>query len=84
MTDMDNMQKLTVYHYSEIKEEERRITLSPVNITVIAAETEDVVVNGRNLRKTAVLFVDGNSIDLLLNHSDLEMLEGAIGSFCFG
>lgn len=78
-----NFQKLTVLHRSANPEEERRITIAPTNVTVVAAATEDVQVNGRSLRAATVLFSDGGSIDLLLDHSDLEMLETAIGSYCF-
>lgn len=78
------LQKLTVHHYAEIAEEERRITLSPMNITVIAANVEDTLVNGRSVRPVTVLFTDGGSIDLVVNHADLELLESAVGTFCFG
>lgn len=77
------LQKLTVHNYSENKDEERRITLSPDKITVVAAGVEDVLLNGRSLRTATILFLDGGSIDLLINHADLEMIEGAIGSYCF-
>lgn len=77
------MQKLTVYHYAEVSEEDRRITLSPSKINVIAANPKDVLLNGRSLVQITVLFDDGGSIDLTINHSDLEMVEGAVGSFCF-
>lgn len=78
------MYKLTVHNYAEKPEDERRITLSPQLITVVAAMIDDVQVNGRSLRQTSVLFVDGGSVDLLLNHADLETLETAIGSYGFG
>ena len=81
---MDNMQKLTVHCYAEKPEDERRITLSPQLITVVAAMIDDIHVNGRSLRQTSVLFVDGGSVDLLLNHQDLQTLETAIGSYGFG
>jgi len=75
------LQKLTLHHYSADPSEERRITLSPNNIAVVAAHVEDVVVNGRSLRSVSVLFLDQGAVDLLLNHSDLELLESAVGSF---
>ena len=77
-------QKLTVHCYAEDAADERRITLSPQNINVVAAHTEDVTINARSLRHVTVLFADGGSVDLVINHSDLELLEGAVGSFCFG
>ena len=77
-------QKLTVHHYSVNPEEERRITLSPMNISLVAAATEDTMLNGRSLRNVTVLFGDGGSVDMTINHSDLELLETAIGSFCLG
>ena len=77
-------QKLTVQNYSDDPQQRRRITLSPPNITVIAAALEDVTVEGRSARNVTVLFIDGGSIDLCVNHSDLSMLEEAIGSYCLG
>lgn len=76
------LQKLTLHHYGETTTDDRRITLSPMNITVVAAAIEDSMVNGRSLRQVTVLFGDGGSIDLNINHADLELIEGAIGSFC--
>ena len=76
------MQRLTVHCYAEDAKEERRVTLSPMNVTLIAAEIDDVVVNNRSVRKVSVLFTDGGSVDLIVNHSDLSLLESAIGSFC--
>lgn len=77
-------QVLRVHHYGDTTEEDRRITLSPSNITVVAAEAEDSVVNGRSVRKVTVLMVDGGSVDVVVNHADLELMESAVGSFCFG
>jgi len=76
--------KLTVHNYAEKPEEERRITLSPANIVLVAAAVEDITVNGRSLRNVTVLFVDGGSADLLINHQDLQTLESAVGSYCLG
>ncbi len=78
------LQKLTLHHYGETTADDRRMTLSPSMITVVAVQVDDTVVNGRTLRGLTVLFVDGGSIDLTVNHSDLEMLEAAVGSFGFG
>jgi hypothetical protein len=77
-------QKLTVYHYSNDPTEERRITISPNLVTVIAAGVSDIVINGRSVRNVTVLFTDGGSIDLNINHLDLEALEGAIGTYSMG
>ena len=77
-------QKLTVHHYGETAEDDRRITLSPQNIHLVAAKVEDSNVNGRSVREVTVLFTDGGSADMVVNHSDLELLESAIGSFYLG
>lgn len=79
-----NLQKLTVHHYDEIIEDERRFTLSPANITVVAAAVEDVQIRGISVRPVTVLFIDGGSIEITINHSDLSQLEEAVGSYCFG
>lgn len=77
------MQRLTVQCYAELPEEERRVTLSPTLITVIIAHNEDITLNNRPLRPVQVVFMDGNSVDLILDHADLNKLEEAIGSYCF-
>jgi hypothetical protein len=78
------LQKLTVRNYDELPENEKRITLSPDKINLVAAGIEDIKINGRALRQVTVLFLDGGSVDLVVDHADLELLEGAIGSFCLG
>lgn len=78
-----DLQKLTVYHYHEDKEEERRITLSPEKITVVAAKVTDDIIDGRSVRSVTVLFVDGSNVGLNINHADLELLESAVGAYCF-
>lgn len=77
-------QILRVHHYGEKPEEDRRITISPSMVTTVAASVEDVVLNGRSLRNVSVLYDSGGSIDITINHADLELLESAIGSFCLG
>ena len=80
---MSEMSTLRVAHYGETPEEDRRITLAPANICAIAAETEDVQVQGRTLRNVSVLFIDGGSMALTVDHSDLELLENTVGAYCF-
>lgn len=79
-----DFQRLTVHHYGETTEEDRRITISPANISLVAAEIDDVVINGRSVRNVTILFLDGESAEISINHADLEMLEGATGSYCLG
>lgn len=73
--------KLTVHHYSENPEEERRVTLSPGQISFVAIGVEDITVGSRSLRSVTVMFMDGGSVDLVVNHSDMEMLESAVGTY---
>ncbi len=77
-----DLQKLTITHYEEDSKDDRRVTLSPGNVGMIAAEIDDCTVNNRSVRKVSILFLDGNSVELTVNHADLELLETAIGSFC--
>ena len=77
------LQKLTVHHYSDKPEEEKRVTLAPMHIIAIMAGIEDITVNNRSVRSVGILFSDGGSIELNLNHSDMSTLESAIGSYCF-
>jgi hypothetical protein len=78
--DFMRVQKLTVHGYAEDVVDERRITFNPEHIISIIAGAEDVVVNNRSLRYVTVLFIDGGSVDAILNHGDLELIENAIGS----
>jgi hypothetical protein len=78
------MEQLTLHHYSVDPKEERRVTLSPMNIQLVAAEVEDVVINGRSVRNVTILFSEGGNVDLTINHADLMQLERAVGSFFLG
>lgn len=78
------LQKLTIHCYAETPEEERRITLNPSKIVLLAAGTEDLQLNGRSLRRVTVLFDEGENVDVLVNHSDLELMETAVGTFYIG
>ena len=75
------IQVLRLHHYGETPAEDRRITLSPHEVTTVAVTTEDVLVQGRKLVSVTVLMKDAGSIDLVLSHSDIETLEAAIGSY---
>jgi hypothetical protein len=78
------MEVLRVHHYGEKTEDDRRITLSPGMITTVAAGVEDEKINNRSLRRVSVLFADGGTLEMAVNHADLDLLERAIGSFCMG
>ncbi len=73
---------LRVHHYGDTPEEDRRVTLSPMDVSVLLAETEDATVQGRAVRRVTVVLSSGG-IELAVNHSDLELLENTIGFFCF-
>ena len=79
-----NIQRLTLRHYGATEAEDRRITLSPMNILAAVAKIDDIQLNGRSLREISVLMVDQANIDLIVNHADLQLLEDAVGSFCLG
>lgn len=79
-----HMQILRVQHYGETPADDRRVTIQVANINTVVAMNEDTEINGRSLRHVSVLYVSGNSIDLTVNHADLELLESATGSFCLG
>jgi len=77
-------QKLTVHTYSETIEDERRITIAPMKVVMIAAKLEDIMIRGLSVRPITVLFDDGEATDLVVNSQDLLLLEDAVGSFCLG
>jgi hypothetical protein len=77
-----NIQVLTVHHHDlENEKEDRRITISPMNIAAIAAKIEEVEIRGRQLVHITVMLLDGENLDLFVNHADAELLEKATGSF---
>lgn len=77
-------QVLRVYHYGEDSSEDRRITIAPSKIVVVAACPEDTVINGRSLVTVSIVEDSGNSFELNINHADLETLERAVGSYFLG
>ena len=77
-----NLQTLTLHCYAENPSEERRMTLTPYKIDFVSAAVDDIVVNGRSLRQVSVIFDEGLSCDLIINHADLEKLEAAVGAYC--
>lgn len=78
------VQRLTMHSYSEDIAQERRITISPMQVSIVAAAIEDITIRGLSLRNVDIMFADGQSIALILNHADLSTLESAIGSYCLG
>lgn len=72
---------LTVFHYGELESDNKRITVSPQNVAALATDPLDSTAQGRSVRKTTVLMLDGGSLDLTVNHEDLTLLEEAIGAF---
>ena len=77
-----NLQTLTLHCYAENPSEERRMTLTPYKIDFVSAAIDDIVINGRSLRPIAVIFEEGLTLELILNHQDLEKLEAAVGAYC--
>lgn len=81
---MENeVQVLRVHHFDEDEKEDRRVTIAPMNVLALVAKEEDTVVRGRTLREVSVMFLDGGSVALCVNHSDLELLETTIGAYSF-
>lgn len=79
-----HLQILRVQHYGETPADDRRVTIQVANIDAVVAMNEDIEINGRALRNVTVLYTSGRSIDVTVNHADLELLESATGSFCLG
>lgn len=72
---------LTVNHYGDLETDNRRMTISPSNIAALAADHNDVTLQGRSLRKVSVCMMDGGTLDLTVNHADLALMEEAVGAF---
>ena len=77
----DGMRVLTVTSFGETAQEDLRVTLSPMNIKMTAAK--DGEVQGRPIKMVAVLFMDGESVELNLNEYDLLQVENVIGAYGF-
>jgi hypothetical protein len=77
-----NAQTLRVQNYGKTAAEDRRITISPMHAIFCSAKTEDTVLDGRSLREVDVYFDGGGVLPIIVNHSDLELLENTIGFFC--
>jgi len=77
-----NMRVLTVTSFGETPEENYRVTLSAMNIKMVAAQ--DGIVQGRPVKVTTVLFMDDpESVTLNLSEFDLLQVEGVVGSYGF-
>jgi hypothetical protein len=59
-----------------------RVTFSPGHINfIIAGDSTYSIVEGRDLRRTNVIMVDGANVEVLISEIDLLMLESTIGAF---
>ena len=79
-----DVQVLRVHHYDEDESQDRRITIAPANVDSLVVKTEDTQVRGRSVREVTVLFSQGQTIAIAINHADLELLESTVGAFFVG
>ena len=78
------IETLTVQHYAEDIRDVKRVTLSAYKINFIGASVDDVVINGLSVRPVEIWFEEGSMLSLIVSHSDLDLLEKAVGSFRLG
>lgn len=76
-----NLRVLRVDHYGDTEQDNKRFTLAPTEVVALIADPDDVAIQGRQLRRVTALMKDGMSIDLIVNHADLESLEKAVGAY---
>lgn len=78
---MQDLRVLTLTHYGPTEAENRIVTLSLINIAMIAAEVENVSLQNRQVRRLQVLLLDGEAVDLALSDLDLHQLQQAVGVY---
>ena len=79
----EGYQILRVQHYGTNEKENRRVTLSPSSLNAVVADDEDTIVQGRSVRNVLLIMMNSQPLEITIGHADLELIEGAIGSFCF-
>jgi hypothetical protein len=79
---LPNMRVLTLHSYGETSEEDFRVTLSVMNIKMVAAQ--DGMVQNRPVKVTTILFMDDpEHVTLNLSEFDLLQIEGIVGAYGF-
>ena len=71
---------LTVISYGD-EGEISRVTVNPHNVNTVIAGESDIAIDGRYLRKTNVLYMDGDRIEINISLLDLTALEQAVGTY---
>jgi hypothetical protein len=75
-----NMRVLTLNSFGETPEEDFRVTLSAMNIKMVAAQ--DGMIQNRPVKVTTVLFIgDSECVTLNLSDFDLNQLENCVGAY---
>lgn len=74
-----DMRILTVTSYGETEEDNSQVTLAPMSIKMCASKNGKI--QGRDIKKTLILFVDSDEIELNLNDLDLMQIQSVIGSY---
>lgn len=77
-----NLRVLTLTSIGKTEKENARVTLSGMNIKMTAAI--DGEMQGRPVKMTTILFLDGDGVEIALSEFDLMQLEGVVGAYSFG
>lgn len=78
---MENMKILTVLSYGAEPGESYRVTLQPMNVSMVTAYESLVERQGMSLRKVIIRFAEEGGCELYINGDDLRILEEAIGFY---
>lgn len=70
---------LTFTHFGETEAENARMTLSPMNVKLLAAF--DDTRQGRPVKRVSVLFLEGDSVEVFVSEMDLLQIEQAVGMY---
>lgn len=76
-----DMRVLTVTNFGETDDLDERVTLCPMEMQMTSARGE--IRQDRPVMRTAVMFKDGNVVEIFLSEFDLLQVEQAIGMYGF-
>jgi hypothetical protein len=75
------IQVLKVMHYGPTEEDNRMVTISPVNVLMLAAPLVYERIQDREVKRVTVLMIDGGETEVCINDMDLDQLEQAVGAY---
>jgi hypothetical protein len=79
---MFDMRTLTVTSVGETEEQNLEVTISPADVRlVVVYKGSPITLQGREFKKTVVIFADGFEYQVQLSDFDIDVLQTTIGGF---